>query len=131
MGYKVEIQSISRSFPDNRCDRCSSRAMLYRYIETLCLACGWRPGESTEDYMQRRQPRRSQLQPESAADYAWEQRMQGYTNIKPAEVERLSRKDKRERWSADGIDWDAVRLSPKVTPSYLDRIVARLIACGS
>ncbi|SVA67587.1 uncharacterized protein METZ01_LOCUS120441, partial [marine metagenome] len=38
--------------------------MAYRYDESLCLACGWHPGESTENYTERRQVRTAQVQPE-------------------------------------------------------------------
>ena len=102
--------------------------MLYRYVETLCLACGWRPGERTDDYIRRRSPQHSRLQPEHVSEYAWEQRMEGYSRITPGDVERLERKEKRDRWKYDDVDWGAVRLPRLGGLAYVEQRFALMSA---
>tara|TARA_Y100000588_G_scaffold175028_1_gene189066 strand:+ start:568 stop:735 length:168 start_codon:yes stop_codon:yes gene_type:complete len=36
--------------------------------------------------------------------------MEGYSRITPGDVERLERKENRDRWKYDDVDWGAVRL---------------------
>ena len=65
--------------------------MAYRYDESLCLACGWQPGESTENYTERRQVRTAQVQPEDGRAYQWDKQMDRYIKEVPREAERLKR----------------------------------------
>ena len=91
MSYKTKTRSITRTFLNNQCKRCSSVAMAYRYNESSCLACGWHPGESTENYTERRQVRTAQVQPEDGRAYQWDKQMDRYIKEIPREAERLRR----------------------------------------
>ena len=47
--------SVSEHHRNQRCDRCTGLAWLSGSTERFCGACGWHPGDPTEEYRTRRQ----------------------------------------------------------------------------